>query len=240
MKKILICCPTYNESDNIEILCKKIFKINNNFHLLIIDDNSPDGTYKIVEKLKLKYKNLYLLKRKKKLGLGSAIREGMNYALKKKYNALITLDADLSHNPEDIPLFIKNLRSYDFITGSRYVKGGKSDYDGYRDMVSRVANKLCKILLNMPYNEYTTSFRVYNYKCLKILNEASLKSNGYSSQIEFLFYIYKAGLKCCEVPISFRHRYKGNSKIPRLQVLYSSFKFYYSPFPTSSIGESHL
>ena len=83
MKKFLICSPTYNEYENIEIFCKKIFNINNNFHLLIIDDNSPDGTYKIIEKLKLKYKNLYLLKRKKKLGLGSAIREGMNYALKK-------------------------------------------------------------------------------------------------------------------------------------------------------------
>ena len=224
MKKILICCPTYNESDNIEILCKKIFKINNNFHLLIIDDNSPDGTYKIVEKLKSKYKNLYLLKRKKKLGLGSAIREGMNYALKKKYNALITLDADLSHNPKEIPLFIKNLRSYDFITGSRYIKGGESDYDGYRDMVSRVANKLCRFFLNMPFNEFTTSFRIYNHKCLKVLKKASLKSDGYSSQIEFFFYIYKSGLNCNEIPIKFRQRLKGNSKIPRLEVLYSALK----------------
>ena len=224
MKKFLICSPTYNESENIEIFCKKIFNINNNFHLLIIDDNSPDGTYKIIEKLKLKYKNLFLLKRKKKLGLGSAIREGMNYALKKKYNALITLDADLSHNPKEIPLFIKNLRSYDFIIGSRYIKGGESDYSGYRDMVSRVANKLCKLILNMPFYEFTTSFRIYNYKCLKVLKKASLKSNGYSSQIEFFFYIYKSGLKCNEIPIKFRQRFKGNSKIPRLEVLYSALK----------------
>ena len=224
MKKFLICSPTYNESDNIEILCKKVFKINNNFHLLIIDDNSPDGTYKIIEKLKLKYKNLFLLKRKKKLGIGSALRKGMKYALKKKYYALITLDADLSHNPEDIPLFIKNLRSNDFITGSRYIKGGKSDYDGYRDMVSRVANKLCRFFLNMPFNEFTTSFRIYNHKCLKVLKKASLKSNGYSSQIEFFFYIYKSGLKCNEIPIKFRQRFKGNSKIPRLEVLYSALK----------------
>ena len=224
MKKFLICSPTYNEYENIEIFCKKIFNINNNFHLLIIDDNSPDGTYKIIEKLKLKYKNLFLLKRKKKLGIGSALRKGMKYALKKKYYALITLDADLSHNPEDIPLFIKNLRSNDFITGSRYIKGGKSDYDGYRDMVSRVANKLCKLILNMPFYEFTTSFRIYNYKCLKVLKKASLKSNGYSSQIEFFFYIYKSGLKCNEIPIKFRQRFKGNSKIPRLEVLYSGIK----------------
>ena len=223
MKKILVCVPTYNESENIKILCKKIFRIKK-VDLLIIDDNSPDGTYKIIEKLKLKYKNLFLLKRKKKLGFGSAIREGMNYALKKKYNALITLDADLSHNPKEIPLFIKNLRSYDFITGSRYIKGGESDYGGYRDMVSRVANKSCRFFLNMPFNEFTTSFRIYNHKCLKVLKKKSLKSNGYSSQIEFFFYIYKSGLKCNEIPIKFRQRFKGNSKIPRLEILYTALK----------------
>ena len=224
MKKILICCPTYNESDNIEILCKKIFKINNNFHLLIIDDNSPDGTYKIVEKLKSKYKNLYLLKRKKKLGLGSAIREGMRYAEKSNYYALLTLDADLSHNPEEIPLLVKKSKLNDFVIGSRYVIGGKSDYEGYRDLVSRLANKLCRFFLNMPFNEFTTSFRIYNHKCLKVLKKASLKSNGYSSQIEFFFYIYKSGLNCNEIPIKFRQRFKGNSKISRLEVLYSALK----------------
>ena len=224
MKKILICSPTYNEAKNIKKLCKKILNLKYNFDLIIIDDNSPDGTSKIIKRLKLKYKNLFLLKRKKKLGIGSAIREGMNYALKKKYNALITLDADLSHNPKEIPLFIKNLRSYDFITGSRYIKGGESDYVGYRDMVSRVANKLCRFFLNMPFNEFTTSFRIYNHKCLKVLKKASLKSNGYSSQIEFFFYIYKSGLNCNEIPIKFRQRFKGNSKIPRLEVLYSALK----------------
>ena len=224
MKKFLICSPTYNESENIEIFCKKIFNINNNFHLLIIDDNSPDGTYKIIEKLKLKYKNLYLLKRKKKLGIGSAIREGMNYALKKKYNALITIDADLSHNPKEIPFLIYKLKSNDFVIGSRYISGGKSDYEGYRNLVSRLANKLCRFLLNMPFNEFTTSFRIYNHKCLKVLKKASLKSNGYSSQIEFFFYIYKSGLNCNEIPIKFRQRVKGNSKIPRLEVLYTALK----------------
>ena len=215
--------PTYNESENIKILCKKIFRIKK-VDLLIIDDNSPDGTYKIIEKLKLKYKNLYLLKRKKKLGLGSAIREGMRYAEKSNYYALLTLDADLSHNPEEIPLLVKKSKLNDFVIGSRYVIGGKSDYEGYRDLVSRLANKLCRFFLNMPFNEFTTSFRIYNHKCLKVLKKASLKSNGYSSQIEFFFYIYKSGLKCNEIPIKFRQRFKGNSKIPRLEVLYSSFK----------------
>ncbi len=224
MKKILICSPTYNESENIEIFCEKIFNINKNFHLLVIDDNSPDRTYKIVEKLKFKYKNLYLLKRKKKLGLGSAIRDGMNYALKKKYNALLTLDADLSHSPEEIPSLIYKLKSYDFIIGSRYISGGKSDYKGYRDLISRLANKLCRFILNMPFNEFTTSFRIYNRKCLKVLKNASLKSDGYSAQIEFFYYVYIEGLRCVEVPINFKQRFKGDSKIPRLQAFYSALK----------------
>ena len=224
MKKILICAPTYNESENIEIFCKKIFNINKNFHLLIIDDNSPDGTYRIIEKLKLKYKNLYLLKRKKKLGLGSALRDGMKYALKKGYDALITIDADLSHDPKEILILINESKYSDLVIGSRYIKYGKSDYTGFRDIISRLANKLCRIVLHMPFKEFTTSFRLYNYKCLKTLDKASLNSDGYSSQIEFIFYIYKAGLNCREVPINFRKRHEGSSKIPRLQTFYSALK----------------
>ena len=224
MKKILVCSPTYNESENIKIFCKKIFNINKNLNLLIIDDNSPDKTYEIVKNLKKKYKNLHLIKRKGKLGLGSAIREGITYALKKKYDALITLDADLSHDPKEIPNLIKNLKSNDFIIGSRYINGGSSDYVGYRDLISRLANKLCRLMLNMPFSEFTTSLRIYNHKCLKILNETNLKSDGYSSQIEFFFYVYKAGLKCAEIPIDFKHRFMGDSKIPRLQAFYSFLK----------------
>ena len=224
MKKILICAPTYNEVGNIEIFCREIFKINKKFDLLIIDDNSNDGTLEIIEKLKLKFKNLNLVKRKKKLGIGSAYRLGINYAVKKKYDAFMTLDADLSHDPKEIPLLIKKLSSNDFVTGSRYIKGGKSDYVGYRNIISRFANKLCRILLNMPFYEFTTSFRIYNNKCIKVLNNKSLSSDGYSSLIEFFFYIYKNGLKCTEVPIYFKVRYKGVSKIPKLQVFYSSLK----------------
>ena len=224
MKKFLICSPTYNECENIIILCKKVFKINNKFHLLIIDDNSPDGTHEVVKKLKSKYKNLFLLKRKKKLGLGSALRLGMRYAKNNNYQALLTLDADLSHDPNEIPLLINKLKSHDFVIGSRYIKGGKSDYKGHRDFISRLANRLCRLFLNMPFNEFTTNFRLYNNKCLNVLNKSSLKSDSYSSQIEFIFYIYKSGLKCAEVPIHFHDRFKGNSKIPKLQILYSGIK----------------
>ena len=224
MKKILVCIPTYNEKENIEILCKKIFSLKKNINLLIVDDNSPDKTYEIVEKLKFKYKNLFLIRRKSKMGIGSALRVGFEFAVKKKYYAVITLDADLSHDPKKIPLFIDKLKNNDFVIGSRYIKGGKSEYKGIRDILSRAANKLCFVLLSMPFSEFTTSYRIYNYKCIKMLTNKKLIAEDYSSMIEFFFHIYYSGFKCCEIPISFKNRYKGNSKIPKLQIAYTFFK----------------
>ena len=223
MKKILACVPTFNESGNIKILCKKILRIKK-IDLLIIDDNSPDNTWAIVENLRLKNKNLFLIKRKKKIGIGSAIRAGFDFALKKKYDGIITLDADLSHDPEKIPLFINKLKQNDFVIGSRYIKNGKSDYKGIRDLLSRSANKLCKFFLKMPFKEFTTSYRIYSNKCLKILSKFKLSTEDYSSQIEFFFYIYYSGLKCSEIPIHFKDRSEGNSKIPKIQIIYSLFK----------------
>lgn len=223
MKKILACVPTFNESGNIKILCKKILRIKK-IDLLIIDDNSPDSTWEIVENLRLKNKNLFLIKRKKKIGIGSAIRAGFDFALKKKYDGIITLDADLSHDPEKIPLFINKLKQNDFVIGSRYIKDGKSDYKGIRDFLSRSANILCNFFLKMPFKEFTTSYRIYSNKSLITLSKFNLKTEDYSSQIEFFFYIYYSGLKCSEIPIHFKDRSEGNSKIPKIQIIYSLFK----------------
>ena len=181
MKKILVCSPTYNESENIKIFCKKIFNINKNLNLLIIDDNSPDKTYEIVKNLKKKSKNLHLIKRKGKLGLGSAIREGITYALKKKYDALITLDADLSHDPKEIPNLIKNLKSNDFIIGSRYINGGSSDYVGYRDLISRLANKLMSQIAKDTHQDPAPLDNSYDY-CAFGLSSNRTKYNKASGQ----------------------------------------------------------
>ena len=223
MKKILACVPTFNESENIKILCKKILRIKK-IDLLIVDDNSPDKTWAVVENLRIKNKNLFLIKRKRKSGIGSAHRVGFDFALKKNYNAIITLDADLSHDPEKIPLFINKLKQNDFVIGSRYIKDGKSDYKGIRDFLSRSANILCNFFLKMPFKEFTTSYRIYSNKSLKTLSKFNIKTEDYSSQIEFFFYIYYSGLKCNEIPIMFKDRSKGNSKIPRLQAVYSALK----------------
>ena len=224
MKKILICSPTYNESENITELCKRIFKIKKKVDLLIIDDNSPDGTSDIVKKIKKKNRNLILIKRKSKLGIGSAFRAGIKFAVENKYNILVTLDADLSHQPEEIPKLLLKLKENDFVIGSRYITGGKSNYTGYRSIISRTANIACRTLLNINLHEFTTSFRAYNYKCLKILHSLPVLSEGYSSFMETVFYISKNNLQYAEVPIVFKDRYKGKSKIPKLQIVYGGLK----------------
>ena len=224
MKKILICSPTYNESENITELCKRIFKIKKKVDLLIIDDNSPDGTSDILKKIKKKNRNLILIKRKSKLGIGSAFRVGIKYAIKNKYDILVTLDADLSHQPEEIPKLLSKLKKNDFVIGSRFVTGGKSSYTGYRKIVSKIANIVCRIVLNINLHEFTTSFRAYNYKCLKILYSLPVLSEGYSSFMETVFYISKNNLQYAEVPIVFKDRYKGKSKIPKLQIIYGGLK----------------
>ena len=224
MKKILICSPTYNESENITEFCKRIFKIKKKVDLLIIDDNSPDGTSDIVKKIKKKNRNLILIKRKTKLGIGSAFRAGIKFAVENKYNILVTLDADLSHQPEEIPKLLLKLKKNDFVIGSRYITGGKSNYTGYRSIISRTANIACRTLLNINLHEFTTSFRAYNYKCLKILYSLPVLSEGYSSFMETVFYISKNNLQYAEVPIVFKDRYKGKSKIPKLQIVYGGLK----------------
>ena len=224
MKKILICSPTYNESENITEFCKRIFKIKKKVDLLIIDDNSPDGTSDIVKKIKKKNRNLILIKRKSKLGIGSAFRAGIKFAVENKYNILVTLDADLSHQPEEIPKLLSKLNKNDFVIGSRFVTGGKSSYTGYRRIVSKIANIVCRLALNINLHEFTTSFRAYNYKCLKILHSLPVLSEGYSSFMETVFYISKNNLQYAEVPIVFKDRYKGKSKIPKLQIIYGGLK----------------
>ena len=222
--KILIFSATFNEAENIEEFLSTIEHLNLNLDILIIDDYSPDGTWKIIENYSKNKKNIKLIVRNKKEGLDTAHKTAFEYAIDNNYEFLITLDADLSHDPKKIPEFINELKTNSFVIGSRYMTGGKSNYKGYRDFISRLANIGCKFLLRMPFKEYTPSFRAYNTKSLKVLKKATLWSDGYSSQIEFIIFIYISGLKCIEIPIQFHDRTKGNSKIPRLQAFYGALK----------------
>ena len=165
-KKILIFTATYNELDNIEPLIRSIKLNNPEVDILIIDDNSPDLTYEKVQELQSEFNNLYLKIRNSKSGLDTAHKEAYEYALKNNYDYLITMDADLSHDPSEINNFIKYLDEFPFVIGSRYIEGGRCEMRGRRLMISKFGNKLIKKILKINCHEFTTSFRGFNLKKL--------------------------------------------------------------------------
>ena len=223
MSKTLVFTATYNEKDNIENFINKIFEINNNIKLLIIDDNSPDKTYEILENISKKNDNLILIKREKKLGLNTAHIMAYEYALKNDYDKLITLDADFSHDPKEIAKIVSYLDEYDFVIGSRYVNGGKNVQPLFRYLISYLGNKLIKFLLKSNFNEFTTSYRGFNLKKLNNFNLNQIKGNGYSFFMETVIALERLKFKSFEFPIHFKDRIYGKSKIPKIEI-FRTFK----------------
>ena len=218
-KKILVFTATYNEKNNVSELIRKINKYHPKVHILIIDDNSPDGTGFEIDRLKRKIKNLNLISREKKLGLDTAHKLGYEYALKNKYDYFITMDADLSHDPKEIKNFIKYLSKYSFVIGSRYISGGKCLMKGRRLLLSKYGNLVIKKILNVNLNEFTTSYRGFNLKKLKKFDLKKVKTKGYSFFMGTIFEITQRKFNFKEIPIVFKDRSKGESKIPKLEIL---------------------
>ena len=217
--KILIFSATYNEAKNITLLIKAIEELNLNVDILIIDDNSPDKTWKIVQDYSKNKKNIYLIIRDKKEGLDTAHKLAFEYSINNNYDFLITIDADLTHDPKKIPEFIYELEKNPFVLGSRFVKGGSLDTKGWRLALSHFGNKFCKIIFNIDCNEYTTAFRGYNLKKLKDFDLRSIKSKGYSFFMETIYLINKKNIYIKQIPISAKQRYGGKSKIERIEML---------------------
>lgn len=215
MNKIVII-PTYNERNTIEFLIKKILSYD--FCILVIDDNSFDGTAEILEKLKKEINNdnfLEIIHRPKKLGLGTAYKEGFRYVLNnKKYNFIFMMDGDFSHNPDYLPVFVKNLEKYDLIIGSRYVVGGNIiGWSFYRKCLSFFGNLYAKTLINIPIKDFTSGFMGFGSYVLQNIDYNNIKSEGYGFLIELKYRIYKKKYKICEIPIVFVDRISGKSKI---------------------------
>ena len=223
MTKTIVFTATYNEKDNIENFTSKIFEIDNSIKLLVIDDNSPDKTYEILEQISKKNDNLILIKRDKKLGLNTAHIMAYEYALKNDYDKLITLDADFSHDPNEIGKIIDYLDEYDFVIGSRYVNGGKNVQPLFRYLISYLGNKLIKFLLKSSFNEFTTSYRGFNLKKLNNFNLNQIKGNGYSFFMETVIVLERLKYKSFEFPIHFKDRIYGKSKIPKIEI-FRTFK----------------
>jgi len=225
-KKILIFTATYNEKDSIILFLKKLYKFNTyRFKLLIIDDNSPDKTFQIIKDFKKKNKiaNLELIVRKKKLGLDTAHKYAFNFAKKKKIRYLITLDSDLSHDPKKI-IKIKNLlKKYPFVIGSRYIFGGKNELQGFRFFLSKTGNKIIKFFFKTQINEFTTSFRGFDLEILKKINLNNIKSKGYSFFMEVIYCLLRYKYSIKEIPIIFKVRQHGLSKISKIEIFRTVF-----------------
>ena len=218
MKRILVFTATYNEKENIKKLITLIFKHCSNANVLIIDDNSPDKTAEEIELLKNEFKNISLIKRDSKLGLDTAHKFAYKYALDKGYDYLITMDADLSHDPAELTNFISSLETYPFVIGSRYAPGGKCLMKGRRLLMSKYGNILIKLVLRINCNEFTTSYRGFDLKKLGSFNLDSVKASGYSFFMKTIFEISKRKIEIKEIPITFKDRSQGYSKLPRIEI----------------------
>ena len=212
LEKILVVIPTYNESENIEKLIQELSSLEH--HIMIVDDNSPDGTSEIVENLKEKNNNLYLIKRESKLGLGSAYRDGFKAAMNMGYEFFVEMDADFSHQTIDLVEMIKNIDKADVIIGSRYIEGGGiTGWNYKRRLLSKLANLFTQILFGYHIKDSTSGFRIYNRESLEKINFQKTKSDGYSFQIEMTYRANKKNLKILEIPITFYERREGESKM---------------------------
>ena len=223
MSKILVFTATYNEVQNIRKLISLIYKNFPKADILVVDDNSPDLTYKLLKRLKKKYKNLKIKLRDKKYGLDSAHKFAYDFAKKNGYVKLITMDADLSHNPIEIKKIVRLLDKSEFVIGSRYIKGGKCELPLLRYLISFFGNKFIKFFLGIKCNEFTTSYRGFNLIKLKNFSLKKIKSKGYSFFMETVYLINKKNFKITEIPIIFKNRIYGKSKIPKIEILRTFF-----------------
>ena len=219
MRNRLIIVPTYNELSNAPLLIRRIFKQIPNSDVLVVDDGSPDKTADAIRELQQEFPTLHLLEQKTKLGLGSAYRLGFAWGLERGYEELIEMDADLSHRVRDLKTMIdeKELQpNTDLVIGSRWIPGGKTEnWSRGRELLSRAANLYVRVMVGLGVKDSTAGFRIYSASMLKRLNMESIKSEGYSFQIEMTRAVHKLGGKIIEVPITFRERENGVSKMSK-------------------------
>jgi dolichol-phosphate mannosyltransferase len=223
--KTLIIIPTYNEKENIQSIVDAIFAQNLGVEILVVDDNSPDGTGKIVEDMKKDRPQLNLLSRKGKEGLGRAYIAGFEWGLSHGFESLVEMDADFSHRPQDLKPLLDSLKTADFAVGSRYVKGGGTvNWGLMRKIISRGGGIYSRMILGFPLNDWTGGFNAWKAETLKKINLPTVKSNGYSFQIELKYKALKAGCKGVESPILFEDRRVGHSKMSSKIVLEALYR----------------
>ena len=214
--KSLVIIPTYNELENIPKLIPIVLAQDERIHLLIVDDNSPDGTAKFVEEEMKSNERIHILKREKKLGLGTAYIAGFKYALENEYDFVFEMDADFSHDPNELRNFLITIRENDLVLGSRYINGVRVlNWPMARLLLSFFASVYTRIITGMPIKDATGGFKCFRRNVLESIDLDKVKSNGYSFQIEMTFKAYVKGFKIKEIPIVFVDRVKGKSKMSK-------------------------
>ncbi len=242
-KKTLIIIPTYNEKENISALLLDIYKIREDIQVLIVDDNSPDGTAEIVRELmETKYpERLHLLQRKGKMGLGTAYIDGFKWALQRDYDYIFEMDADFSHHPRYIPDFLEKLQNYDLVLGSRYIAGGGVKGWGLlRKFISRGGSLYAKLILGLPFNDLTGGFKGFRREVLNNIELDKVKSDGYSFQIELTYRAYLKNYRITETPITFADRTQGKSKMSGEIFREAVFMVWWLRFNKKGIKEGKL
>lgn len=216
MKRALVVVPTFNEADNIGNLIPKVLNFGKHFEVLVVDDGSPDGTAATVKLLRQTDDRVHLIEREKKLGLGTAYVAGFKYALSNGFDYVFEMDADFSHDPNELPRLLKKAEECDLVIGSRYISGvNVVNWPIRRLLLSYFANVYTRVITGMPVRDATGGFKCYRRQVLESIDLDAIHSNGYAFQIEMNFLAWKKGFKVCELPITFVDRRVGISKMSK-------------------------
>lgn len=224
--KTLIIIPTYNEIENIKKLVGEIFnQVDSQTHILICDDNSPDGTGDLADVLAESNPRVHVIHRPRKMGLGTAYVTGFRYALENGYDVIFEMDSDFSHDPKYLPLFQQEIEKYDAVIGSRYVAGGGVVNWGIgRRILSRGGSIYARMVLGLPLQDLTGGFNCWRRSVIEAIGPNNLKSDGYAFQIEMKFKAYRKGFRIKEIPIVFEDRYLGQSKMSKKIVMEAMYR----------------
>jgi dolichol-phosphate mannosyltransferase len=212
--KILIIIPTYNEFENVKKIVPQTLKQDSRIEILVVDDNSPDGTASVIKEMMKQNRRIHLMERPKKMGLGTAYVEGFQFALQNGYEIIFEMDADLSHDPEEIKHFLETIPKYDLVVGSRYVQGTNVvNWPVHRLLLSWFANLYTRIVTGLPIHDATSGFKCFKRNVLEAIDLDRIHSDGYAFQIEMDFKAWKKGFQLSEIPIVFLGRDVGVSKM---------------------------
>jgi len=224
-KRTLVIVPTYNEAGNLEPLMAVIRDVHAGLEILVIDDNSPDSTGDIADRLSREWAGIHVLHRPGKMGLGTAYIQGFKWAIERGYDYVFQMDCDFSHHPRYLPIFLDRIAEADLVVGSRYVKGGSTpDWGLVRKMISRGGNTFARLMLRLKTHDCTGGFRCYRRRLLQRVPWERIQLQGYGFQISAICYVERLGGKVVEVPIVFEDRRVGQSKMS-LRIVIEAFTY---------------